>query len=53
MRWIKFVCPNCNKKFRKRIDDKVNVLETKDGSLFECHVHCPRCETYIPYRERL
>ena len=56
--WAKFVCPTCRKRFRSKIDPYLDIIQEtdpdsgKDFVAFECHTHCPRCETYIPWRDR-
>ena len=58
--WAKFICPTCGKRFRRKIDPDLDIVSSvskgTDGTIkhetFECHTHCPRCETYIPWRDR-
>ena len=55
----KFICPNCGKKFRQKIYIKKGARPEecqkilRDGSIFLYHVHCPRCEECILYKDRL
>lgn len=51
-KYAKFICPSCGKKFRWKIDPRLDVITHKDGSIFTCHTHCPRCEEPIPWRDR-
>lgn len=50
--WAKFICPLCGKKFKAKINENLDVITLESGEKFECHVHCPKCECYIPYRLR-
>lgn len=52
MKWCKFICPLCGKKFKAKINEDLDVITLESGENFECHVHCPKCECYIPYRLR-
>lgn len=50
--WAKFVCPVCGKRFRWKINPRLDVGTWSDGSPFTYHTHCPRCEEFIPWRDR-
>ena len=50
--WAKFICPVCGERFKSKIDPRADIITLKDGKTFECHVHCPECEMYIPWRDR-
>lgn len=55
----KFICPNCGKKFRQKIYIKKYEhpedvqRQLKDGEVYLGHVHCPECEAWISYEDRL
>lgn len=47
----KFICPSCHKVFRAKVVPvkNINGIEmVSEGLPFECHIHCPKCEEYIP-----
>lgn len=51
MKWCKFICPLCGKKFKAKIDPRKDIISGEGFETFECHTHCPRCEEYIPWRD--
>ena len=53
-KYAKFICPTCGKRFKSKIDPRLDIIPpSKEGDwAWECHTHCPRCEEYIPWRDR-
>ena len=55
--YAKFICPTCGKKFRHKLYTIKGATPTQkvleDGSIFLYHVHCPRCEEFILYSDRI
>jgi len=55
----KFICPECGKKFRRKIYINKGAkpedcqAACRDGSIFYFHVHCPKCEACVDYVNRL
>ena len=62
-KYAKFVCPTSGKRFKSKINPQEDIIEEvikidpmfgggTELVKFECHTHCPRCEEYIPWRDR-
>ena len=51
-KYAKFICPDCGKRFRSKVRTDWDVKYYDDGMQLTNHVHCPRCEEWIPVRDR-